>query len=105
MGDAQIAASLALPSAKAWGDENRGQFWGHMNGYRDESDIEIRARRWVDNLVSADATKKRKAKRGVRAPHLDFIKIMGGLIDDDGNEHVAEHKQRRACEIFECGFS
>ena len=107
MSEAQVTASLTLPSAKAWGDECRDkeQFWKHVNAYEDENDIEIRARRWLDNLASPDEAKSGKAGRGVRAPQLGLIKIMGGFIDDDGNEQVAERKRRRACDIFECGFS
>ncbi len=59
----------------------------------------------MDNLASANGEMKGKAECGVRAPWPGFIKIMGGFIDNDGNEHVAEHKRRRACDIFECGFS
>ncbi len=105
MSKAQVASSLALPSAKAWGDETEKLFWDHMTAYHDESDIEIAARRWTDNLASANGEMKGKAECGVRAPWPGFIKIMGGFIDNDGNEHVAEHKRRRACDIFECGFS
>ena len=105
MSKAQVASSLALTSAQEWGDETEKLFWNHMNVYHNESDIEIAARRWTDNLANTTEKMKRKAQRGVRAPWPGFIKIMGGYIDDDGNEHVAEYKRRRACDIFECGFS
>ena len=107
LSEAQVAASLALPSAKAWGDErgDKELFWDHVNAYRSERDVEIRAQRWIENTRHEDGEKKGKAQRGVRAPRLGRIKIMGGFIDDDGTEHVAEHKRRRACDIFEFGFS
>ena len=102
----RVKASLTLPSAKAWGDENGDpEFWNHVNIYGGENDIEIKARRWVENLNSADTNTKHGAQRGVRAPRLKSIKIMGGFINDDGTEHVAERKLLRPCEICERGFS
>ena len=106
MTEDEVRASLALESAKAWGNETGDrEFWSHVNGYKNRDDIEINARRWAENLGSTDIKTKRGAQRGVRAPRLRAIKIMGGFADQHGNEDVAEHKRRRHHDIHERGFS
>jgi len=99
--DAWLVASLSQPSAKAWLGEDvlalcpkcKG---GWSTSYK--ADLPIQNGRWENSSHI-------HAEWGCQAPELAKIRLFGGYIDSAHDEWIAPHKESRAEQIWEHGWT
>lgn len=96
-----LMSSLAQPSAKLWLAEDALDLCENCRGEWSSSylsDLHIVNGRW-------ESAQHLHVRWGCQAPRLTKIRVFGGFIDGAGQEWIADHKKRRAEEIWQHGWS
>lgn len=96
-----LIESLSLPSAKAWLAEETLSLCSECAGEWSTSyvsELEIANGRW-------ECSDHAHAAWGRQAPRLTKVRIFGGFVNHAHQEWVADHKQKRAQQIWEHGWS
>ena len=100
--DAEFAAaSLLAPSAKAWLAEETLSLCAKCRGEWSAStraDLTIVNGRWENDSQT-------HAEWGRQAHRFEKLRFFGAFINDCGEEWVANHKQKRAEDIYARGWS
>jgi len=99
--DAWLVASLSQPSSKAWLGEDVLALCPRCKGGWSASynaALLIHNGRWEHSSHT-------HAKWGRQAPELAKIRLFGGFIDSAYDEWVAPHKENRAEQIWEHGWT
>jgi hypothetical protein len=99
--DAWLVASLSQPSAKAWLGEDVLALCPKCKGGWSTSynaELQIQNGRW-------EHSRHVHAKWGCQAPELAKIRLFGGFVDSAHHEWVAGHKEARAEQIWEHGWT
>lgn len=97
----QLAEALCLPSAKAWLSEGSLKLCAACSGEwapSYQSELQIQNDRWErsDHL---------HATWGRQAPRFTTLRLFGGFVNAEHKEWVADHKLRRARQIWAHGWS
>lgn len=98
---AWLIESLSLPTAKAWLAEDAVALCPSCAGgwsvsYR--SSLHVRNGRWENSTHT-------HAVWGRQAPESSKVRILGGFVNDEHHEWVADHKRGRAEHIWEHGWT